>query len=360
MSWRESEIESCQLQLLVAKSQRAVVICILLFYPLPCYFHHCALMENSHRLLLAVGFCLFFSSGVVCLSSDYYASTCPTVEGMVRGMMRQIIAGDITAPAAMIRLLFHDCQVDGCDASILLDSGADGTNEMDSPSNLGVRRLSIIDRVKAQLETVCPSTVSCADIIAMAARDAVAISGGPDISIQLGRLDGLDASSSSATSLLPTATIAVSNAMALFGGMGMNLEESVAMLGSHTVGVAHCTNFMNRLYPTMDRNLGLLYGSTLRARCPAGVPLNLVATLDTTFLRFDNSYFRNILGNRALLTIDSEMSLDPRTAPVVQNFANNQGAFFNAFASGFVKLSSVGVHTGINGEVRLQCHSTNS
>lgn len=294
------------------------------------------------------------------LSNDYYASTCANVESIVRSSLRATFVGDITAPAAMIRLLFHDCQVDGCDASILLDSGSDGSTELDSPGNLGIRKLNIIDRLKAQVEAVCPNTVSCADLVAMAARDAVALNGGPDISIPLGRLDGFDASSSSATSALPKATISVSDSIRLFGAMGMNVEEGVAMLGSHTVGVAHCTNFANRLYPRLDPDLGLLFAGTLRARCPVISPINLVATLDTSFLRFDNSYYRNVLNHRGLLTIDSALAFDPRTRPIVQNFANDQNSFFNAFASGFVKLSTFGVLSGSQGEVRVDCRSTNS
>ncbi|KAI5072240.1 hypothetical protein GOP47_0012346 [Adiantum capillus-veneris] len=299
------------------------------------------------------------ASSVSSLGRGYYATSCPNVESIVRSTMRGLFVRDPTSPAAMIRLLFHDCQVFGCDASILLDSGDDGTAEVEASANLGVRRLDFIDNVKRRLEAACPQTVSCADIIAIAARDAVALNGGPDIAIPLGRLDGFRASSSVAQSSLPSASISVSGMLSLFGSMGMNLPESVAILGAHTLGVAHCTNFVDRLYPTRDPNMGLLFANSLKARCPRRFPSNAFAALDTSNLRFDNSYFRNVLNRRGLLTIDSELGLDPRTGPIVQNYAANPSAFFSNFASAFVKLSSFNVLSGNQGEVRGDCRSSN-
>ena len=57
----------------------------------------------------------------------------------------------------------------GCDASILLNST---TPEKNAFSNLSLRGYGSIDRVKSAVEAKCPGVVSCADILALVARDA--------------------------------------------------------------------------------------------------------------------------------------------------------------------------------------------
>lgn len=65
----------------------------------------------------------------------------------------------------------------GCDGSVLLQSDFSGSikSELLSDRSFGIRRLDFIDRIKGSLEVACPNTVSCADIIVMAGRDAVAL-----------------------------------------------------------------------------------------------------------------------------------------------------------------------------------------
>ena len=64
----------------------------------------------------------------------------------------------------------------GCDASVLLDSiGSIISEKMSNPNRNSARGFEVIDEIKAALEKECPETVSCADILALAARDSTVL-----------------------------------------------------------------------------------------------------------------------------------------------------------------------------------------
>ncbi|KAK3432110.1 hypothetical protein EUGRSUZ_E03999, partial [Eucalyptus grandis] len=291
------------------------------------------------------------------LAYDYYKTTCPNAEDIVRREMLSFAFLDATAPAAFLRLMFHDCQVQGCDASILLDA-IGSKSEIKSSRNFGIRKLDAIEYVKSALEAECPGQVSCADIIALAARESVALSGGPHIAIPLGRKDSRASNYQQADAHLPSPSISVDAFLHIFMTKGLNLEESVAILGAHTLGAGHCLNIIDRLYnPKPDDLMNPVFEARLRLQCPTLNPLmNLTATSnDITPTIFDNQYYRDILLGKGLFFIDSSISRDPRTSDIVKQFAIDQDYFFRAFSSAFVKLSSANTLSKTKGEVRKQC-----
>lgn len=62
----------------------------------------------------------------------------------------------------------------GCDASVLLDDTSNFTGEKTAiPNKDSLRGFEVIDGIKTLVEASCPSVVSCADILSIAARDSV-------------------------------------------------------------------------------------------------------------------------------------------------------------------------------------------
>ena len=72
--------------------------------------------------------------------------------------------------------IYVSCVWQGCDASVLLDDTQNFVGEKTAAPNLNsLRGFEVIDSIKSELESVCPQTISCADILATVARDSVVL-----------------------------------------------------------------------------------------------------------------------------------------------------------------------------------------
>ncbi|CAN6292628.1 unnamed protein product [Urochloa humidicola] len=324
----------------------------------------------SSLLVLAVAVAtvcgLLAQPGAADLKVNYYASTCPNVESIVRGVVQQKLQSTIRTAGSTIRLFFHDCFVEGCDGSVLIDSTQGNQAEKDASDNksLAFEGFDTVQSAKAAVEAACPDTVSCADVLALATRDAIAMSGGPFFPIELGRLDGLNSTASSVPGQLPQPNQTMDQLLAVFKAHGLNMSDLVALSAAHSVGLAHCSKFSNRLYnyqpgqPT-DPTLNPKYARFLEGKCPDGGPDNLVLLDQASPAQLDNKYYRNLQDGGGLLGSDEVLYTDNRTRPMVNSLANSTDAFYKAFADAIVRLGRVGVKSGRRGNIRKQCNVFN-
>ncbi|KAL9425866.1 hypothetical protein AB3S75_032770 [Citrus x aurantiifolia] len=80
--------------------------------------------------------------------------------------------------------------------------------------------------------------VSCADILAVSARDSVVALGGPSWRVQLGRRDSTTASLDLANSDLPGPDMSLGELISAFADKGLTAEEMAALSGARTIGQA--------------------------------------------------------------------------------------------------------------------------
>uniref|UniRef100_A0A0D9VNT8 Peroxidase 1 n=1 Tax=Leersia perrieri TaxID=77586 RepID=A0A0D9VNT8_9ORYZ len=298
------------------------------------------------------------------LQVGYYDTLCPAAEIIIQEEVSKAVSANPGMAAGLVRLHFHDCFVRGCDASVLVDSASGNTAEKDAPPNTSLRGFDVIDKAKSRLETACFGVVSCADVLAFAARDALALVGGNAYQVPAGRRDGNVSSAQETSGNLPPPSANVAQLNQIFGSKGLTQAEMVALSGAHTIGVSHCSSFSNRLYssgpnagqdPTMDPS----YVSALTQQCPqqqsstatAGmVPMDAV-----TPNAFDTNYYAAIVANRGLLSSDQALLADQTTAAQVVGYTNNPDSFQSDFAAAMVKMGSIGVLTGNAGTIRTNC-----
>ncbi|CAM6092070.1 unnamed protein product [Calypogeia fissa] len=292
------------------------------------------------------------------LAWGYYAGSCPTAESIVASRVAAFLKNDGGVAAGLVRVFFHDCFVQGCDASILLKRASG--SELNAIPNQTIRpiALQLINDIKTRIEAACPRTVSCADIVVVAAKQAVTQSGGPSFNVPLGRLDAL--AFSTQTTDLPGPSTTFAQQKAIFSEKGLtDTADLVALAGAHTLGVAHCGAFSQRILPTVDPKLNSGYAGYLKANVCPSPPGSGSTGLDFySPNHFDNQYFKNLPTGGALLQSDQNLDQDSTAWSLVNQWASNQSAFFTQFVKSFVKMSQIS--SGKGGEIRLNCSITNS
>ncbi|KAJ8505303.1 hypothetical protein OPV22_006189 [Ensete ventricosum] len=303
------------------------------------------------------------------LQVGFYKNTCPQAESIIASEVRRALASYIGLAAGLVRMHFHDCFVRGCDGSVLIDSTSNNTAEKDSfINNPSLRGFEIIDNAKTRLEAVCQGVVSCADILALAARDSVVMTGGVMYQVPAGRRDGRVSLVSEVLANLPGPTFDVDQLTQSFASKGLTQDEMVTLSGAHTIGRSHCPAFSSRLVDFnstdgQDPSLDAAYASQLKQQCPQGSnDTSLVVFMDPRSpYTLDTAYYANILQNRGLFASDQALATDGTTEDLVkQNAAAGGGiAWKRKFAAAMVRMGQIDVLTGSNGEIRSRCRVIN-
>ncbi|KAK4253081.1 hypothetical protein QN277_010903 [Acacia crassicarpa] len=299
------------------------------------------------------------------LSWSFYESSCPSVESIVTKHLKSVFKKDPGQAPGLLRIFFHDCFVQGCDASILLDAiPPSNQSERDSRSNVGIRPEAIktIDDIRALVHKKCGRVVSCADIVALAGRDAVVLTGGPSFPVPLGRRDSLTLSFAE-TGNLPSPFNNTAGTISTFAaqkGQKFDVTDVVALSGAHTFGLSHCSSFSDRLSGKSPAPIDQTLLKNLKTTCPSSNSPN-TANLDIrTPNKFDNKYYINLMNRQGVFTSDQDLFSVAQTKKLVQSFALDEKLFFDKFANAMIKMSQLRVLTGKQGEIRAKCNVRNS
>ncbi|KAG5537692.1 hypothetical protein RHGRI_024970 [Rhododendron griersonianum] len=268
------------------------------------------------------------------LEYDFYHDTCPQAEKIIRSRVRRLYEIRSDVPPSLLRLVFHDCFIEGCDASVLLDSIDGMDSEKESPPNETLKGFDIIEIIKSDLEEACPGVVSCADILVLAARESVVLAGGPFYPLETGRRDGELSFSELATYELPSPQDNLPNTIASFASRGFDERETVSLLDdspspSSVDDSTSSTSSIREAEVEMDSEER---GSD-----------------------FGTLYYRNLLQARGILYVDQQLTAGEETETWVRAYASDTSLFRRDFALAMRKLSNLGVLTAPMGQVRISC-----
>ncbi|OMO56969.1 Plant peroxidase [Corchorus capsularis] len=244
------------------------------------------------------------TSGGGYLYPQFYDHSCPKAQEIVKYVVAKAVAKDPRMGASLLRLHFHDCFVK---------------------------------------------------------------TGGPNWKVPLGRRDSIGASVSGSNNDIPAPNNTFQTILTKFKRQGLDIVDLVALSGSHTIGNARCTSFRQRLYNQSgngqpDYTLDQSYAAHLRTRCPkSGGDQNLFFLDYVSPVKFDNSYFKNLIAYKGLLSSDQILFTNNAISrELVKKYAYNQELFFEQFAKSMIKMGNISPLTGYKGEIRKNCRKVNA
>ncbi|KAM0900003.1 hypothetical protein ACQ4PT_020908 [Festuca glaucescens] len=286
------------------------------------------------------------------LQVGYYQDTCPKAEDIVRAAVSDAVAEDAGIGAGLIRLLFHDCFVQN-----------PSPEKLGAPNVHSLHGFEAIDAAKFALEDACPGVISCADVVAFAARDASYLLSGyrVDFDMPAGRFDGRRSNASDTIPSLPSPSGNLAQLIDNFAAKGLDTEDMVVLSDAHSVGHARCSSFAGgRLGDGAD--IDPSFARSLRRRCndTSEVEDPTVSQDPVTLVELDGQlhgqFYRNVLKGRVLLASDAALMETKEAARMVRESAGVSGRWEKKFGEAMVKMAGIEVKkAGRRGEIRTNC-----
>jgi peroxidase len=258
----------------------------------------------------------------------------------------------------------------GCDGSVLLDTFSNDTSL--TPEKFGVpnfpslRGFEVIDAAKAEIEAACPGKVSCADIVAFAARDASYFlsAGGISFAMPAGRYDGTVSLASETLPNLPPPFAGFDQLVKMFADKGLDASDMITLSGAHSIGRSHCSSFTrDRLPPSNTSDIDPAFAATLQDKCRsanAGTDNTVMQDFKTPDV-LDNQYYKNVLAHKVLFTSDAALTTNFTSNNLVRAYADFVPYLWQQkFAKAMVKMGGIQLKTAANGEIRKTCRKVNS
>ncbi|KAM3299243.1 hypothetical protein ACQJBY_040635 [Aegilops geniculata] len=289
-------------------------------------------------------------------SYGVHATFCPNLENIVRDKVSEARRNDISVVAGLLRIFFHDCFPNGCDASLLLEPSHLYSSERapERPQNQGLHQgaLQLIQRIRDAVRDARCTEVSCADITMLATRQAIKLSGGPDYGVQLGRKDSIDpARIDQLNQFLPAPDAKIWKLIDVFQSRGFDRTDLAALSGAHTIGKTSCPNLASR---TGD---AAWFVQAIKRNCPGSWDKKQVLDVETPD-DFDHKYYKNIVDGKGVLGTDMELLNDPFIKDLVHKWATDKDFFFWRFGEAMAKMARLPV--GGPSEYRENCFRRNS
>ncbi|XP_026453171.1 putative Peroxidase 48 isoform X1 [Papaver somniferum] len=163
---------------------------------------------------------------------------------------------------------------------------------------------------------------------------------------------------------LPAPTDDLSVILSKFLHRNFNEQETVSLLGAHSIGAVNCKFILGRVNNfsgtgAPDPTIEIDFLKLMQAKCRGERAFIDLKNEGAAAAGFGTHFYQGLVQNKSVLRSDQQLMSEEKTATWVRAYATNNFLFIKDFSNAMIKLSNNGFLTGpFHGEIRLNCSST--